>query len=102
MNNNYYDESLAEYVLNSAHPELITVYSGKIVSQDAPIGSMYIENDHLYIKTQQDNPQWELLPTVNSEPEVRYLKPELAVCECCGAPLRGDKCEYCGSTYIWR
>ena len=36
------------------------------------------------------------------ESEIKYLKPELAVCECCGAPLKGNKCEYCGSTYIWR
>lgn len=29
-------------------------------------------------------------------------KPYLAVCECCGAPLKGTQCEYCGSTYIWK
>ncbi len=29
-------------------------------------------------------------------------RPYLTICECCGAPLHGDKCEYCGSTYIWR
>ena len=98
----YYDESIAEYVLNSAHPELITMYRGTNLPQDAPIGSAYLENDTIYINTQQGNPQWEILATVNSEPEIKYLKPELAICECCGAPLHGDKCEYCGSTYIWR
>lgn len=98
MNNhyNYYDESIAEYVLNSPHPELITVYG-----DDTPIGSICLKGDDLCIKT-QDIPQWSLLATINSEPEVRYLKPELAICECCGAPLEGNKCEYCGSTYIWR
>ena len=83
------------------HP-FITVYCGTDFPYDAPIGSMCLKNDNLYINTQQDNPQWELLPTINAEPKVQYLKPELTICECCGAPLHGNKCEYCGSTYIWR
>lgn len=94
--NNYYDEFLGRYVLNSEHPELVTMYC-----DDKPIGSICLKDDDFCIKT-QDIPQWAVLATVNSEPEVRYLKPELAICECCGAPLHGDKCEYCGSTYIWR
>ena len=91
--NNYYDESLAEYVLDSVQPELITMYRGVNLPQDAPIGSACLKNDTIYINTQQGNPQWEILATAYSEPEVKYLKPELAICECCGAPLHGDKCE---------
>lgn len=100
--NDYYDEFLAEYVLNSVQPELITMYHGTDFPPDASIGSVCLKNDTLYINTQQDNPQWEILATAYSEPEVKYLKPELAICECCGAPLHGDRCEYCDSTYIWR
>lgn len=91
MNNNYYDEFLAEYVLNSPHPELITVCGG--FPHDTPVATISLEDD---------NPHWAVLTTVNSEPKIEYLKPELAICECCGAPLEGNKCEYCGSTYIWR
>lgn len=94
MNNqySYYDESIANYVLNSPHPELITVYSGTPISTISfkDEGGYLHKNDYLV----NDHGTY--------EPEIKYLKPELAVCECCGAPLKGNKCEYCGSTYIWR
>jgi hypothetical protein len=92
MNNhyNYYDESIAEYVLNSPHPELI------MYCDDKPIGSYKDENGYLHKGNYLVNDHG------TYEPEIQYLKPELAVCECCGAPLHGNKCEYCGSTYIWR
>lgn len=32
----------------------------------------------------------------------KTLEPKLITCQCCGAPLKGNKCEYCGSTYIWK
>ena len=97
--NNHYDTFLTKDILDSAHPEFITMYRGTNLPHDAPIGSAYLKNDSLYINVRQDNAQWEL---ANTEPEVKYLKPELAICECCGTPLHGDKCEYCGSTYIWK
>ncbi len=98
--NNHYDTFLTKDILDSAHSEFITICGG--FPHDTSIGTICLKKDNLYINTQQDNAQWEILGTVNSEPEVKYLKPELAICECCGAPLHGDKCEYCGSTYIWR
>jgi len=91
MNNYYVDEFLAEYVLNSPHPKLITVYG-----DDTPIGVYEDEDGYLHKNNYLINDR------CTYEPEIKYLKPELAVCECCGAPLKGNKCEYCGSTYIWR
>ena len=82
--------------------DFITMYSGTDFPDKAPIGSIFIkDNNSLYINT-ESNPQWSFLSTINGKPEIEYLKPELAICECCGAPLRGNRCEYCGSTYIWR
>jgi len=72
---------------------------------DEPYGTVCLKDNDLYLSKGGDS--WVLL-TSNSyitdytEPEIKYLKPELSICECCGAPLRGNKCEYCGSTYIWK
>lgn len=90
--NNYYDESIAKYVLNSPHPQLIMYFD------DKPIGDISFKDEDGYLHASN------YLATDHGvyEPEIKYLKPELAVCECCGAPLKGNKCEYCGSTYIWR
>ena len=46
-----------------------------------------------------DKPQWYYLTAVNdtyNEPEPRY---KLRKCECCGGPLKGLTCSYCGAEY---
>ena len=46
-----------------------------------------------------DKPQWYYLNAVNgtyNEPEPRY---KLRKCECCGGPLKGLTCSYCGAEY---
>ena len=70
---------------------------------DAQNGSIVITSTTQTPYVRLDSQWIEIGPTtISSPPVIEYLKPELAVCECCGAPLKGDKCEYCGSTYIWR
>ena len=32
-------------------------------------------------------------------PEIREEKPVAQTCEKCGAPVRNNKCEYCGTEY---
>lgn len=99
----YIDEEEVSNIIDSISPDFLTVYSGTDFPDKAPIDSIFIKDcDSLYVKTENEFPQWSLLSTISSEPKVEYLRPELAICECCGAPLRGNRCEYCGSTYIWR
>lgn len=33
------------------------------------------------------------------EPKVEYRELKPSICSCCGAPLRSNKCEYCGMEY---
>lgn len=33
------------------------------------------------------------------EPKVEYKELKPSICSCCGAPLRSNKCEYCGMEY---
>ena len=45
---------------------------------------------------------WMNIDLVERSPVELYHTPTkkvLSICECCGAPLPGDTCEYCGSTY---
>ena len=51
------------------------MYRGTNLPHDAPIGSAYVKDDTIYINTQQDNAQWEILATAYTEPEIKYLKP---------------------------
>jgi len=86
------DETEALTIINSIFSDPIIIRS----DIDFPKDSLSIN-----INT-EPNPQWSSLPTINGKPTIEYLKPELATCKCCGAPLHGNRCEYCGSTYIWR
>ena len=43
MMNDYYDEFLAEYVLNSVQPKLITIDHGTDFPHDASIGSVCLK-----------------------------------------------------------
>ena len=103
MRNDYIDKEEVSKIIDSISPDFLPVYSGVDFPDKAPLGSMFINNDgcSLYVNT-GSNFQWFSLATINGKPEAEHLKPELAVCKCCGAPLEGNKCEYCGSTYIWR
>ena len=51
------------------------------------IGKLTISNTHCYTTT---------IGTI-SIPEPKVLRPK--ICACCNAPLRADKCEYCGVEY---
>jgi len=67
---------------------------------DAGIGSVYINTTDNTSYVLADD--WIGMGSISVD--YGYNRPQevklvLATCDCCGAPLNGDRCEYCGSTY---
>ena len=44
-----------------------------------------------------NSPMGKLIPPPVIRPKIEPIAPQ--VCKCCGAPLRGSKCDYCGVEY---
>ena len=60
---------------------------------------IYNEDKNALCYIADDKPQWYYLNAVNStynEPEPKY---KLRKCECCGGPLKGTTCGWCGAEY---
>ena len=80
------------------------MYVGDLdTSRNYNVGDVAMRNGKLFVFT--GDSKWDLISEESEEPIVKKVRMIPKTCICCGAPLSGNKCEYCLTEYtedmIW-
>lgn len=78
-------------------------YMGSEKPNNPKLGNIAIDNKTGLCSIYSDNSWIDIATTICNtsyfEPKVEYRELKPSICSCCGAPLRNNKCEYCGTEY---